>query len=336
MLRPRHFLPLLFLATAATLLNTPSFAQAIYPTGLPQWDSTNQVLFFGHGTPLQPVRSYSGETHRGDDIDIFKDFAGIQDSYVDSMAAGPGSTTLIAAILNFGGHNIRKLVLTYSSSGELLKTWDPAPQYARVIAYSQDDDAIFVLGERETPDGQTPPDSPLLVEYSRDGRVLKSMIPASTMKEGGDSFLEGGETGQPVLRVTKDRIFFYAPSNRGAVMCDRNGVVLAQRSVTEIVNKIAADDGLHLVQIHQVDFNDNGDIAMELLLSHGFDSVLELVHINIKSGESAIVHRSYPGPPMAFIGVKDNQYLYLAYGHNLFIQSPESQDPLPLSAKRTE
>ena len=165
----------------AQLFSTlPAFAQAIYPTGLPQWDSTNKVLFFGHGTPLQPVRSYLDETQRGDDIDIFKDFAGIQDSYVDSMTAGPDGTTLLAAILNFGGHSIRNLILTYSSSGELLKTWDPAPQYARVIAYSQDDDAIFVLGERETPDGHTPPDSPLLVEYSRDGRVLKSMIPAST------------------------------------------------------------------------------------------------------------------------------------------------------------
>ena len=336
MLRPRHLLPLLFLATGLAILNTPASAQAIYPTGLPQWDSTNKVLFFGHGTPLAPVRSYLDETQRGDDIDIFEDFAGIQDSYVDSMTAGPDGTALLAAILNFGGHNIRKLILTYSPSGELLKTWDPAPQYARVIAYSQDDDAIFVLGERETPGGHTPPDSPVLVEYSRDGRVLKTMIPASTLKDRGDSFLAGGETGEPALRVTKDRIFFYAPSNREAVMCDRNGVVLAQRSVTEIVNRIAADDGLHLVQIHQVDFNDNGDIVLELLLSHGSDLALEVARINIKSSESTIVHRTYPGPPMAFVGVKDNQYLYLAYGHNLFIQSPESPDPLPLSAKRTD
>ena len=336
MLRPRHLLPLLFLATGATLLNAPTSAQAIYPTGLPRWDSTNKVLFFGHGTPLQPVRSYLDETQRGDDIGIFKDFAGIQDSYVDSMTAGPDGTTLVAAILNFGGHSIRNLILTYSSSDELLKTWDPAPQSARVIAYSQDDDVIFVLGERETPDGHIPPDSPILVEYSRDGRVLKNTIPLSTLKDREDPFDGRGDTGEPVLRVTKDRIFFYAPSNREAVICDRNGIVRAQRSVSEIIDKIAADDGYHLVQIHQVDFNDNGDIAMELLLSHGFDSVLELVRINIKSGESSIVHRSYPGPPMAFVGVNDNQYLYLVYGHNLFIQSPESHDPLPISAKRTD
>jgi len=335
MLRPT-LLSLLLLATAAILPSTPARAQAIYPTGLPQWDSTNKVLFFGHGTPVQPFRSYSDETQRGDDIEIFKDFAGIQDAYIDSATAGPDGTTFIAARLIFAARNVRNLVLTYSSSGELLKTWDPAPQEARLIAYSQYDDAVFVLGERETPNNQTPPESPLLVEYSRDGRVLRNMVPASTLKDSADAFYGRSDTGEPALRVTKDRIFFYAPGNREAVMCDRSGVVLAQRNVSEIVNKIVADDGFHLVQTHQVDFNDNGDIVLELLLSHGFDSVLEVVRINIKSGESAIVHKSYPGPPMAFIGVKDNQYLYLAYAHDLLIQSSESQDPLPLSAKRTE
>ena len=214
MLRPHHLLPFLLLATGAAVLNGPASAQAIYPTGLLAWDSTNNVLFFGEGTPGMPVRSYSDETQRGADINIFKDLAGIQDSYVDSVTAGSDGTTLIAAILDFGGHNIRRLVLTYSPSGELLKTWDPAPQHARVIAYSKDDDAIFVLGERETHDGQVPPDSPLLAEYSRDGRVLKSMIPVIALKDGGDSLLENSETGQPVLRVTKNRIYVYAPANR--------------------------------------------------------------------------------------------------------------------------
>jgi hypothetical protein len=324
MLRPSHLLPFLLLATGAAFLDTPATAQAIYPTGLPEWDSTNQALFFGHGTPGQPVRSYSDETQRGADIDIFKDFAGIQDSYVESVTAGPDGTTLISAILSFGGHNIRKLVLTYSPSGELLNIWDPAPQYARLIAYSKDDDAIFVLGERETPDGQIPPDSPLLVEYSRDGRVLKNMIPVNTLKDGGDSLLENGETGQPVLRVTKNRICVYAPTKGEAVICDRGGAFLAQRSISDIVNKLATQDGYRLVQTHRVDFNDAGDIVLELLLAHEHDSALEVVRINVKTGESATVRKEFLGPALEFIGVKDGRYLYLD-GRNLYLQSCEAQ-----------
>jgi hypothetical protein len=56
-----------------------------------------------------------------------------------------------------------------------------------------------------------------------------------------------------------------------------------------------------------------------------------VVRINIKSGESATIHKSLTGPPMEFIGVKDGQYLYLSY-HDLYIQPPESQDPVPMAS----
>lgn len=89
MLLPHHLLSFLLLAMGAAFLDPATSAQAIYPTGLPGWDSTNKVLFFGDGSPDHAVRCYSDNTQRGADIDIFKDFAGIYDSYVDSVTAGP-------------------------------------------------------------------------------------------------------------------------------------------------------------------------------------------------------------------------------------------------------
>lgn len=337
MLRTIQFLSLLLLGTTATLYGTQVVAQEVSPTGLDRWDSTNEVLFYGDGSPNQLVRAYVGFHQRGADIDIFKDFAGIQEVYVDSLTAGPDGTTLIAAILNFGDHKVQALVLTYDSSGRLLKTWDPAPQYVRHIAYSDDDGAIFVLGDRDVPDGPNAPDYPLLVEYNRDGRVLKNMIPASTLKDAGDSFNQGGETGQPMLRVTKDHIYFYAPTNREAVMCDRNGVVLAYRSISDIVDEISTKDGYHLAQIHNVDFSEDGDIVLELLLGNNSDdSMLELVRINIKTGEAAPVHKTFKNGRLSFIGLKDGQYLYLADGKTLYIQSAEAQEPVPLDTKRID
>jgi hypothetical protein len=246
MLRTIHFFSLLLLGTGGTVYGSQAVAQVVNPTGLDRWDSTNEVLFYGDGSPDRLVRAYAGGHQRGADIDIFKDFAGIQEDYVDSLTAGPDGTTLIAAILNFGGHNIRRAVLTYDSSGQLLKTWEPVLQYAEVVAYSKDDDAIFVLGDRYVPDGPDAPDYPLLVEYNRDGRVLKNMIPASTLKDAGNSFSGSGQTGEPALRVTKDHIYFYAPANREAVMCDRNGVILTYRSIGDIVDKIISTEAVSL------------------------------------------------------------------------------------------
>ena len=206
MLRGIRLFSLLLLGPGVTLYSAQAVAQALNPTGLAEWDSTNQVLFFDGGSPGSPTRGYTDTHHRGADINIFKDFPGLQEFYGTSLTAGPEGTTLFATILNFGGHNIRSVVLTYDSSGQLLKTWEPVPQYWEVIAYSKDDDAIFVLGDRYVPDGRDAPDYPLLVEYNRDGRVLKNMIPVSTLKDAGDSFNQSGQTGEPALRVTKDHI----------------------------------------------------------------------------------------------------------------------------------
>ena len=333
LLRLHRLFPLLLLAMAATICVPRSSAQALVPTGLPVWDSTNQVLFFGYGAgpPDRSVRGYVDARQRGADIDISKEFPGLQAVVVDGLTAGPDDTTMIATILEYEGRHVRRAILTYSSRGRLLRAWDPAPQSAEAIAYSKDDDAVFVLGDRDIPDGPNAPNYPLLVEYSREGQVLKSMVPANTLQDRGDSFWQGGEIGQPVLRVTRDRIYFYAPTNREVVACDRNGVVLAYRSISDIVEKISTRDGNHLVQIHQVDFSDDGNIVLELLVSDNRGYALEVFRINIKTGEAVSVHKAFNGTGLFFIGVKDGQYLYIENGRTLYVQSDENLEPIPLT-----
>ena len=79
------------------------------------------------------------------------------------------------------------------------------------------------------------------------------------MKDGGESLFPGGDGADPTLKVTKDRIYLYAPENREVVICDRDGVILAYRSISEVVEKISTHDGYHLTRIHQVDFTDAGE-----------------------------------------------------------------------------
>ncbi len=320
--RTRPLISPLFLIAVATLLSTQAGAQELKPTGLPRWDSTNEVLFFDGNCSLdRVVRAYADGHQRGADIDIAKDFPGIKDCYVESLTAGPDGTTLIAAILNFGTNsNIRETILTYDFSGKLLKSWDPAPQCVEAIAYSKDDDAVFILGERSLPNGPYAPNYPLLVEYSRDGSVQKVMIPAGALKDGGDSFHEGGQFGETTLRVTKDQVYFYAPTNREAVVTDRNGVVLADRSISDIVEKISMEDGYHLVQIHALDFSDDGDIVLELLRSNDIDYTVDVFRINIKSGEAVSVRKALRGGDLGFVGLKDGRYVYIEKGQRLVTQ----------------
>ena len=335
--RTRPILSHIVLFALIILPGTPAAAQELKSSGLPRWDSTNQILFFDSCSMGGVVRAYADGHQRGADIDITKDFPGLQDCYVERSTAGPDGTTLIAAILNFGTNaNIQEPILTYDSSGKLLKSWDPYPQSVEAIAYSKDDDALFILGERSLPDGPYAPNYPLLVEYSRDGNVQKVMIPAGALKNGGDSFHEGSEFGETMLRVTKDQIYFYAPTNREAVITDRNGAVLVDRSISGIIEKIAAEDGYHLVQVHALDFNDDGDIVLELLRSNYIDYTLDVFRINIESGEAVPVRRAFHGGDLWFVGLKDGQYVYIEKGKRLVIQSGEVGRPLLTASNPTQ
>ena len=201
------------------------------------------------------------------------------------------------------------------------------------IAYSKDDDAVFDLGERSLPDGPYAPNYPLLVEYSRDGNVQKVMIPAGALKNGGNTFLP---SGRPIWRNDATRhersSYLYAPTNREAVITDRDGVVLAVRSISDRIEKISMEDGYHLVQVHALDFTDDGDIVLELLRSNDVDYTRDVVRINIKSGEAVSVRKAIYGGDLWFVGVKDGQYVYIEKGQRLVIQSSEAQDPLPLAS----
>jgi hypothetical protein len=160
------------------------------------------------------------------------------------------------------------------------------------------------------------------------------MLPAGALKNGGDPFRQGGLVGETTLRVTKDRVYFYAPTHREAVITDRNGVVLADRSISEIVEKISMENGYHLVQVHALDFSDDGDIVLELLRSNDVDYTRDVVRINIKSGEAFSVRKALPGG-VWFVGLKDGQYVYTENDQRLVIQSSEAQDPLPFASNLT-
>jgi hypothetical protein len=164
------------------------------------------------------------------------------------------------------------------------------------------------------------------------------MIPAGMLRGGGGSLTAGSEVGEPVLHITKNRIYFYAPKNREACMVERTKVGFAYRDISDVVDGLSTEDGYHLVQTHHVDFSDDGDIVLELLLgnnnSHSY--MLDVVRVNIESGEAASVHKTFNDARLWFVGIENAKYLYLAGGKDLYIQSSAAQEPLPLDAKQID
>ena len=121
-------------------------------------------------------------------------------------------------------------------------------------------------------------------------------------------------------------------------MCDRDGIVLAYRSFSESIEKISTEDGYHLVQTHQMDFAENGDLVAELLLWNDDNNtyLMEVVRLSMNTGEAVSVHKASNSGRLWFVGMKDDQYLYLAGSKNLYIQSSAAQEPVPLNTKQID
>jgi hypothetical protein len=310
------------------LCSTPSDAQSV-DLGWTHWDSSNQVLFSEPRGEGLVFRAYPSSTSQN--INFFRDFAGLQKFYIQSVTAGPDGTALVAATLRLRDQQPKALILTYRPSGELLNKWEPGPQDPDVISYVSDDDVVFVLGDSNLPNDEE--NYPLLVEYTRDGQILKKLIPASKLKDGGESLSGSGANGDPALRVTKDKIYLYAPKNREVLICDRSGQILTSRSIRDAIDRLSSGNGYHIQQTHHVDFTDEGDVVLELLMgnddTHSYQ--MDVVRVGVKTGEAIVVHKAFNSGRFWFIGMKGDQYLYVEGGEHLYLQANAAQEPVPLT-----
>jgi len=329
MLRTFQVYPLLLLGIVTVVCCTEAGAQRLDPISS-QWDSTNQVLFLKSDRGLVS-RTY--EDGSSQDIDIFRNVAGLQEVGVWGLTAGPDGTALVAAALRIRNQEPRGAVFTYGRAGELLKTWDLPPQSVDAMIYSADDDAVFVLGDRDVPAGANAGESPLVLEYGQDGRLLKKLVPAGKLMNGGESLRGASDVGEPGLRVTRDYIYIYAPKNREIVTCSRSEDIVAVRSINDIVGRLSTEDGYHLEQTHHVDFTGDGDVVLELLLfkDSGKSWMVDVVRVNPKTNEGVSVHKSPSTHPLWFIGVKGQQYLYVDDFRRLYVQTFATQEAVPLT-----
>jgi hypothetical protein len=223
-----------------------------------RFDTTHGVLFFRRGFLLQksssPLCSYNGDgTQRGADINLFKDFPGLEKASVDDFAAGPVGTTLIAAELIYGPRHVKNLILTYDSTGNLRAAINIGG--AEAVTTDEQGD-IYVLGEDNDP---SPLNSkhPLLVEFDPSGRIISSFLDESTFKTGSHAIEDFGPADEMVsasVMVSDGKLYIYAPSEKQVVICSLDGKILRRAALEEVAVKIARADKVNRAVISDVAF----------------------------------------------------------------------------------
>lgn len=261
----------LWLTTVAiVVLSTGCAAQSFPPeqTVRPErWDSAHGVLFFGRGVLGRnslPVRSYLNGSQRGSDIDIFKDFPGLQVAVVIDLAAGPNGTTVLSAVLAFGSKTLRHVILTYDSGGALRSSWDTEPYMAWAIATDEKGDA-FSLGDRLLGKSGSKP-YPLLREYDHSGDVVRQSLYSNTFHAGPQAIGPGNGLDYiyPSLTFRDGKLYIYAPVENEVLICTVAGGIIRRERLDNVRQRIVEADKVESAGIEHVEFIDDRHIVLDL------------------------------------------------------------------------
>ncbi len=267
---------LLMLAALSSLNNAIAQQAATYRIEDPQymiskWDETNQrVLSFRSQTSkfsagIQITEIDGSKAVR---IDVVKDFPGAIGAVVSDVASGPGrSVVAVCRVIyetpKLKPPKLKELILTYASSGALIKIWDIAPYENGAISVDEDGN-VYSFGvsihagkieEKAT-----------IVEYSPDGKVLKEMLPLSLFPLNTNPTLFSIGTGPCLLSVSRDKIYVYAAILSEVFVLDKSGNILNRYTTKSAVRDIAAAHHYASYEIGRGFFDSDANLYFNLRL----------------------------------------------------------------------
>lgn len=256
-----------------------------------RFDMAHETLFFGAGVlrkNSKPIHSYSIDgTPRGPDINIFNDFTNLDHAIIDGIAVGPEGKTVIAAVLNFGSHSLKHVILTYDSSDILLEVWDTEPYYHEAIA-TDDAGDVFALGSRlDDPKVSYP----LLIEYGPSGQILRKSLSSALFKNGSQAVEQWDNTADPLIAVAGNHLLIYAPKEADFLVCSKEGAILRRWPIDPILSEISDADKATAIQIRGVVFVDDNRLVFDLTEDLGADrsSAQKTVLMDLQTGRYKVL-----------------------------------------------
>jgi hypothetical protein len=258
---------------------------------LSRWDGGNSVVFFGRGLrkpEFGPIRGYVRGQQRGSDIDLFRDFPGLDHAAVDDITGGPNDSTYIVVLLNFGQRQMRQAILAYDRAGKLTRELDAASHFPKAITVD-DDGSVYVLGSRIGSDGAgKEPPYPLIVKYTAEGKVSREFLPSDTFKEGAGAF-DHDELMNASLVKRGKLLFVYAPAGREVLVFNLEGNIL-HCNLTSMFQQWMKTDGTNKIRVNSVGFLDDERAIIDTVGVRATDHVDTIVSndlyiINLKTAQ---------------------------------------------------
>lgn len=265
---------LLALTSLAAATDRQKESYVVDSTGnmTPRWDDLNRrVLSYQLQTPSTPtavqITSLNGvdPTVR---INVLKDFPGAIEAVIADVASGPDRSVVVACRLKYNNASaLKELILTYDSTGKLIKAWDVAPYEPSVIS-SDEGGNVYSFGTRyDVARGAPAPDYATLVEYSSEGKIVNQALPSSLFPIDTSPTLRLGKAGPPFVEVSGNRIYVYAGTLGEAFVLDRSGDLLRRYSTKSFLRDFASANHYSNYEVIAGAFGASGDLYFDVGLN---------------------------------------------------------------------
>jgi hypothetical protein len=181
------------------------------------------------------LRVFSRDARSSTPIYVLKQLPDVREVSIWGVAGAPGGGVVIAAMLDYGEHRVKSVLLTFGGDGRLKKFWEVDPYHHHRVAVDREGN-VFAFG-----DSHNPADSNynLIVKYSPSSKILRKFLPGTTFEAGDEVVSITAATGEHYMFIGREELFLFLSTTKDLFRFSLSGRLLSRVSLAPVLAKLA-------------------------------------------------------------------------------------------------
>jgi hypothetical protein len=218
-----------------------------------QWDPVqDQLIGFRDAdqTTTAAIRIFDKDGAPPISIQPLQDLPLARKMSIWGVAATPDKGVIAGAVLDYGSHKLRSVLLSFDRDGALKKIWNVDPYHHHQIAVDRDGN-VFAFGDRGDNEEDGTTNYPLLVKYSPDAKVLKQFLYTSAFTTGDEVVSTSALTGEHQMFVSRKpgELILYLSTTQELLVHSTSGDLKSRTRFSSALHRLAEQAGVDRAHI---------------------------------------------------------------------------------------